>query len=59
MKGFLITCNNREKEAVKEAYNLLNEYADKLYGPEQVMSKDTCRSCQIYIFTRFTVEYVH
>nr|CAG4652271.1 EOG090X0GPG [Triops cancriformis] len=33
-KGFLCTCNNREKECVREAYNLLNEYADKLYGPE-------------------------
>ena len=36
MKGFLITCNNREREAVREAYNLLNEYADQLYGQEQV-----------------------
>ena len=34
MTGFLITCNNREKEAVREAYNLLNEYADILHGPE-------------------------
>ena len=25
---------SREREAVQEAYNLLNEYADKLYGPE-------------------------
>ena len=35
MRGFLITCNNREKEAVREAYNLLNEYADQLCGPEK------------------------
>ncbi|XP_061182416.1 THUMP domain-containing protein 1-like [Saccostrea echinata] len=35
MKGFLITCNNNEKAAVREAYNILNEYADKLYGPEK------------------------
>ena len=34
MRGFLITCNNREREAVREAYNLLNEYADQLYGQE-------------------------
>ena len=34
MKGFLITCNTHEKEAVRESYNILNEYADKLYGPE-------------------------
>lgn len=38
MKGFLITCNKREKESVREAYNLFNEYADAMYGPEQVWS---------------------
>ena len=40
MRGVLITCNKREKEAIREAYNLLNEYADKLYGPEKVSSTD-------------------
>ena len=34
MKGFLVTCNKYEKETVREMYNILNEYADKLYGPE-------------------------
>lgn len=34
MKGFLVTCNTHEKEAVRESYNILNEYADKIYGPE-------------------------
>jgi len=34
MRGFLVTCNNREKEAVREAYNLFNEYADRIIGPE-------------------------
>ncbi|XP_062576760.1 THUMP domain-containing protein 1-like [Saccostrea cucullata] len=38
MKGFLITCNNNEKAAVRESYNILNEYADKLYGPEKETS---------------------
>jgi len=33
-KGFLITCNNRERECIRETYSLLNKYADKLYGPE-------------------------
>lgn len=34
--GFLITCgNNYERQAVREAYNILNEYADILY-PQQV-----------------------
>ena len=36
MKGFLITCNKREKETVREAYNLFNEYADNMYGPDKV-----------------------
>lgn len=35
MQGFLVTCNNNESQAVKEMYNLFNEYAEKLYGPEQ------------------------
>lgn len=35
MKGFFCTCNFQEKNCVREAYNLLNEYADKLYGPEE------------------------
>ncbi|XP_023345775.1 THUMP domain-containing protein 1 [Eurytemora carolleeae] len=35
MRGFLLTCNNREKEAVREAYNLFNEYADSLYGSDK------------------------
>jgi len=34
MAGFLITCNMREREAVQESYNLFNEYADKIVGPE-------------------------
>jgi len=34
MKGFLITCNNREKEALREAYNILNDFADRLVGAE-------------------------
>nr|CAG4642144.1 EOG090X0GPG [Eurycercus lamellatus] len=34
MKGFLCT-SNREKDSVREAYNLLNEYADIIYGSEE------------------------
>ncbi|XP_026751483.1 THUMP domain-containing protein 1 homolog [Galleria mellonella] len=30
-RGFFCTCNFREKDCVKEVYNLLNEYASKLY----------------------------
>ena len=39
MRGFLVTCNKREKEAVREMYNLLNEYADQMYGREEVRNK--------------------
>lgn len=29
IKGFIATCNFREKDCVRECYNLLNEYADQ------------------------------
>lgn len=35
-EGVLITCNMNERKCTREAFNLLNEYADALYGPEQV-----------------------
>ncbi|XP_062865912.1 THUMP domain-containing protein 1 [Trichomycterus rosablanca] len=35
MQGILITCNMNERKCTGEAYSLLNEYADLLYGPEQ------------------------
>ena len=38
MKGFLCTTNFREKECVREAYNLLNEYSEKLFGAETEVS---------------------
>lgn len=36
MQGILITCNMNERKCTAEALNLLGEYADKLYGLEQV-----------------------
>lgn len=33
-KGFLATCNFNEKDCVRECYNILNQYADELYGEE-------------------------
>lgn len=36
MRGILITCNMNERKCVGEAYSLLGEYGDLLYGPEQV-----------------------
>ncbi|XP_074549152.1 THUMP domain-containing protein 1 [Halichoeres trimaculatus] len=35
MEGILITCNMNERKCTAEAFNLLNEYADQLYGPEK------------------------
>ncbi|XP_063059665.1 THUMP domain-containing protein 1 [Engraulis encrasicolus] len=40
MRGILITCNMNERKCTAEAYNLLNEYAEKLYGPEKFGDKD-------------------
>lgn len=36
LQGILITCNMNERKCVEEAYSLLNEYGDDLYGPEKV-----------------------
>lgn len=35
MKGFLVTFERNEFHATKDCYGLLNEYADKLWGPEK------------------------
>ncbi|XP_023670794.2 THUMP domain-containing protein 1 isoform X2 [Paramormyrops kingsleyae] len=35
MQGILITCNINERKCISEAFSLLNEYADQLYGPEK------------------------
>ena len=34
LKGFLLFCNNKEKETIREAYVLLNQFADRMYGSE-------------------------
>ncbi|XP_071359961.1 THUMP domain-containing protein 1 [Trachinotus anak] len=36
MEGILITCNMNERKCTAEAFNLLGEYADELYGPEKL-----------------------
>lgn len=40
LQGVLITCNMNERKCVEEAYSLLNEYGDDLYGPEKFTDKD-------------------
>lgn len=37
-QGVLVTCNMNERKCTSEAFSLLSEYADALYGPEQVTS---------------------
>nr|XP_033340312.1 THUMP domain-containing protein 1 homolog [Megalopta genalis] len=32
--GFLCTCNFREKDCIRDAYELLNEFADEIYGSD-------------------------
>lgn len=39
IKGFLATCNFREKDCVRECYNLLNEYADQKPDEEKQNSQ--------------------
>ncbi|XP_026214900.1 THUMP domain-containing protein 1 [Anabas testudineus] len=40
MQGILITCNMNERKCTAEAFNLLNEYADKLYGLEKLQDNN-------------------
>lgn len=50
MQGILITCNMNQRKCTAEAFNLLNEYAEELYGPEKVSARGALvpliRSCQ-------------
>lgn len=39
LQGILITCNMNERKCVEEAYSLLNEYGDDMYGPEKVPAR--------------------
>ncbi|KAB7496829.1 THUMP domain-containing protein 1, partial [Armadillidium nasatum] len=45
MKGFLCTTSTREKECVKEAYNILNEFAKKLYGSKNFSPNNEEKNC--------------
>ncbi|KAJ7305835.1 hypothetical protein JRQ81_010201 [Phrynocephalus forsythii] len=44
MSGILITCNMNERKCVAEAYSLLGEYGERLYGPEQFTGQDEDKS---------------
>ncbi|XP_042294621.1 THUMP domain-containing protein 1 [Sceloporus undulatus] len=43
MCGILITCNMNERKCVAEAYSLLGEYGEQLYGPEQFTDQEESR----------------
>ncbi|XP_057295850.1 THUMP domain-containing protein 1-like [Hydractinia symbiolongicarpus] len=49
LAGVLITCDGRERNAVAEAYRLLNEYADAKYGPEKHAEEDSDDSNELDI----------
>ncbi|XP_063235360.1 THUMP domain-containing protein 1 homolog isoform X2 [Bacillus rossius redtenbacheri] len=42
LKGFLCTCNAREGDCIREAYNILNEYSEKLNAenPQENVTED-------------------
>ncbi|XP_054012659.1 THUMP domain-containing protein 1 homolog [Hylaeus anthracinus] len=40
MMGFLCTCNFREKDCIRDAYKLLNEFADEIYGSNAPKDSD-------------------
>ncbi|XP_051167746.1 THUMP domain-containing protein 1 homolog [Leptopilina boulardi] len=44
MKGFLCTCNFREKDCIRDVYKLLNEYSDKLNGIEKCQNDNETNS---------------
>ena len=54
MQGILITCNMNERKCTAEAFNLLNEYADKLYGPENVSKPNFTKPNTIFSFRSHT-----
>ncbi|KAK7004677.1 THUMP domain-containing protein 1 [Biomphalaria glabrata] len=45
IKGFLVMCNHNESGAVRESYNILNEYADNIYGRDQASSDKISNDC--------------
>ncbi|KPP61508.1 THUMP domain-containing protein 1-like [Scleropages formosus] len=40
MQGVLITCNMNQRKCTAEAFSLLSEYADQLYGPEKLADSE-------------------
>lgn len=46
MTGFLVTFERSEFQAVQDCYELLNEYADKIWGPEKQEEADSKQSIE-------------
>ncbi|KAK3908418.1 THUMP domain-containing protein 1 [Frankliniella fusca] len=40
VRGFIATCNFREKECIRETINILSEFADMIYGEDKAMLED-------------------
>ncbi|KAB5523794.1 hypothetical protein PHYPO_G00156510 [Pangasianodon hypophthalmus] len=60
MQGILITCNMKERRCTAEAYSLLNEYADQLYGPEQLADpNDSCSEDDVEAALQKEVKQFH
>ena len=49
LRGFLCTGEGREQDSIKEAYNILNEFADKEYGQEYKISEVSPSFIQILV----------
>ncbi|XP_034251036.1 THUMP domain-containing protein 1 homolog [Thrips palmi] len=41
VRGFLATCNFREKDCIREAINILGECADRIYGEDKSSTAET------------------
>lgn len=41
MKGFLCSCNNREKDCISEAYNILNKFLDMQENKQEMLDQNT------------------
>lgn len=55
-KGFIATCNFNEKDCVRECYNILNQYAEELYGPEDFESKSSTDGAHVHVDQENKVE---
>lgn len=58
MMGFLCMCNGHERECVQESYNILNEFANELYGKEEWQCKDSFIDMFHAFYIFFIISYI-